>query len=303
MKLDYEVIVVGSGPAGITSAIYLKRANINVCIMEKSAPGGQLNKSSTIENYPGFEKITGPELAYNFYEQILKLDIPFINEEVIKIEDKTSYKIVETNKKTYTCKGIILALGRKPRSFDNKNVSLLEGKGVSYCSLCDGPLFKNQDVSIIGGGNSALEESLYLSDICKSVTIINRRDVLRGDKMLVDKVLKKDNINILYNSEVVEFNKQDDFLESLTINTNGKLNKLDVKACFIFIGYVPATDFLSNLDILDEKGYIKTDKNLKTDIPFIYACGDTINKEVYQIVTATGEGAVSAISFINDYNS
>lgn len=303
MKLDYEVIVVGSGPAGITSAIYLKRANINVCIMEKSAPGGQLNKSSTIENYPGFEKITGPELAYNFYEQILKLDIPFINEEVIKIEDKTSYKIVETNKKTYTCKGIILALGRKPRSFDNKNVSLLEGKGVSYCSLCDGPLFKNQDVSIIGGGNSALEESLYLADICKSVTIINRRDVLRGDKMLVDKVLKKDNINILYNSEVVEFNKKDDFLESLLINTNGKLNKLDVKVCFIFIGYVPATDFLSNLDILDEKGYIKTDKNLKTDIPFIYACGDTINKQVYQIVTATGEGAVSAISFINDYNS
>ena len=303
MKLDYDVIVVGSGPAGITSAIYLKRANINVCIMEKSAPGGQLNKSSTIENYPGFEKITGPELAYNFYEQILKLDIPFINEEVIKIEDKTSYKIVETNKKTYTCKGIILALGRKPRSFDNKNVSLLEGKGVSYCSLCDGPLFKNQDVSIIGGGNSALEESLYLADICKSVTIINRRDVLRGDKMLGDKVLKKDNINILYNSEVVEFNKQDDFLESLLINTNGKLNKLDVKACFIFIGYVPATDFLSNLDILDEKGYIKTDKNLKTDIPFIYACGDTINKQVYQIVTATGEGAVSAISFINDYNS
>lgn len=303
MKLDYDVIVVGSGPAGITSAIYLKRANINVCVMEKSAPGGQLNKSSTIENYPGFEKITGPELAYNFYEQILKLDIPFINEEVIKIEDKTSYKIVETNKKTYTCKGIILALGRKPRSFDNKNVSLLEGKGVSYCSLCDGPLFKNQDVSIIGGGNSALEEALYLSDICKSVTIINRRDVLRGDKMLVDKVLKKDNINILYNSEVVEFNKKDDFLESLLINTNGKLNKLDVKACFIFIGYVPATDFLSNLDILDEKGYIKTDKNLKTDIPFIYACGDTINKQVYQIVTATGEGAVSAISFINDYNS
>lgn len=303
MKLDYDVIVVGSGPAGITSAIYLKRANINVCIMEKSAPGGQLNKSSTIENYPGFEKITGPELAYNFYEQILNLDIPFINEEVIKIEDKTSYKIVETNKKTYTCKGIILALGRKPRSFDNKNVSLLEGKGVSYCSLCDGPLFKNQDVSIIGGGNSALEESLYLADICKSVTIINRRDVLRGDKMLVDKVLKKDNINILYNSEVVEFNKQDDFLKSLLINTNGKLNKLDVKACFIFIGYVPATDFLSNLDILDEKGYIKTDKNLKTDIPFIYACGDTINKQVYQIVTATGEGAVSAISFINDYNS
>ena len=303
MKLDYDVIVVGSGPAGITSAIYLKRANINVCIMEKSAPGGQLNKSSTIENYPGFEKITGPELAYNFYEQILKLDIPFINEEVIKIEDKTSYKIIKTNKKTYTCKGVILALGRKPRSFDNENVSLLEGKGVSYCSLCDGPLFKNQDVSIIGGGNSALEESLYLSDICKSVTIINRRDVLRGDKILVNKILNKKNINILYNSEVVEFNKKDDFLESLLINTNGKLNKLDVKACFIFIGYVPATDFLSNLDILDEKGYIKTDKNLKTDIPFIYACGDTINKQVYQIVTATGEGAVSAISFINDYNS
>ena len=124
-----------------------------------------------------------------------------------------------------------------------------------------------------------------------------------GIRFLLTIIIKKDNINILYNSEVVEFNKKDDFLESLLINTNGKLNKLDVKACFIFIGYVPATDFLSNLDILDEKGYIKTDKNLKTDIPFIYACGDTINKQVYQIVTATGEGAVSAISFINDYNS
>ena len=198
---------------------------------------------------------------------------------------------------------VVIATGVNRNKPNMKGLQEFEGKGVSYCSLCDGPLFKNQDVSIIGGGNSALEESLYLSDICKSVTIINRRDVLRGDKMLVDKVLKKDNINILYNSEVVEFNKKDDFLESLTIKTNDKLNKLEVKACFIFIGYVPATDFLNNLDILDEKGYIKTDKNLKTDIPFIYACGDTINKEVYQIVTATGEGAVSAISFINDYNS
>lgn len=302
MKYDYEVVVVGCGPAGITSAIYLKRANINVCIIEKSAPGGQLNKSSTIENYPGFTKITGPELAYNFYNQINNLNISFINEEVIEIIDKKDYKIVKTNKQEITCKGVILALGRKPRTFDNNNIRSLEGKGVSYCSICDGPLFKGEDVSIIGGGNSALEEALFLSDICKSVTIIHRRDIFRGDKILIDKVLNKDNIKVLYNSVVVKFNKKNDILESIDINENGKIINLTVKACFIFIGYVPATSFLDNLDILDEKGYIKTDKNLRTDIPFIYACGDTINKNVYQIVTATGEGATAAISFINDYS-
>lgn len=302
MKYDYEVVVVGCGPAGITSAIYLKRANINVCIIEKSAPGGQLNKSSTIENYPGFTKITGPELAYNFYNQINNLNISFINEEVIEITDKKDYKIVKTNKQEITCKGVILALGRKPRTFDNNNIRSLEGKGVSYCSICDGPLFKGEDVSIIGGGNSALEEALFLSDICKSVTIIHRRDIFRGDKILIDKVLNKDNIKVLYNSVVVKFNKENDILESIDINENGKIINLTVKACFIFIGYVPATSFLDNLDILDEKGYIKTDKNLRTDIPFIYACGDTINKNVYQIVTATGEGATAAISFINDYS-
>lgn len=302
MKYDYEVVVVGCGPAGITSAIYLKRANINVCIIEKSAPGGQLNKSSTIENYPGFTKITGPELAYNFYNQINNLNISFINEEVIEIIDKKDYKIVKTNKQEITCKGVILALGRRPRTFDNNNIRSLEGKGVSYCSICDGPLFKGEDVSIIGGGNSALEEALFLSDICKSVTIIHRRDIFRGDKILIDKVLNKDNIKVLYNSVVVKFNKENDILESIDINENGKIINLTVKACFIFIGYVPATSFLDNLDILDEKGYIKTDKNLRTDIPFIYACGDTINKNVYQIVTATGEGATAAISFINDYS-
>lgn len=302
MKYDYEVVVVGCGPAGITSAIYLKRANINVCIIEKSAPGGQLNKSSTIENYPGFTKITGPELAYNFYSQINSLNISFINEEVIEIIDKKDYKIVKTNKQEITCKGVILALGRKPRTFDNNSIRSLEGKGISYCSICDGPLFKDEDVSIIGGGNSALEEALFLSDICKSVTIIHRRDVFRGDKILIDKVLNKDNIKVLYNSEVVKFNKENDILQSIDINENGKIINLSVKACFIFIGYVPATSFLDNLDILDEKGYIKTDKNLRTDIPFIYACGDTINKNVYQIVTATGEGATAAISFINDYS-
>lgn len=302
MKYDYEVVVVGCGPAGITSAIYLKRANINVCIIEKSAPGGQLNKSSTIENYPGFTKITGPELAYNFYNQINNLNISFINEEVIEIIDKKDYKIVKTNKQEITCKGVILALGRKPRTFDNNNIRSLEGKGVSYCSICDGPLFKGEDVSIIGGGNSALEEALFLSDICKSVTIIHRRDIFRGDKILIDKVLNKDNIKVLYNSVVVKFNKENDILESIDINENGKIINLTVKACFIFIGYVPATSFLDNLDILDEKGYIKTDKNFRTDIPFIYACGDTINKNVYQIVTATGEGATAAISFINDYS-
>jgi Thioredoxin reductase len=296
MKTDYDVIVVGAGPAGITASIYLKRANLNIAIIEKDAPGGQLNKSSTIENYPGFDFISGPDLAYKFYDQIKKMNIELISDEVKDIIDKGETKEVVLKNRTITCKKIILALGRKPKKLERKNEEDLEGKGISFCSLCDGYLYKGEDVSIVGGGNSALEEALYLSKICKSVTIINRTENLRGDKILIDKVLNTDNINMIYNAEVSKFNGENGVLESIDIKEKDEIINLKTKACFIFIGYEPDTDFLKKLDILDEMGYIITTEEKETKVKGIYAAGDVVKKDAYQIVTAASDGALAAIA-------
>lgn len=298
MKNNYDVVIIGAGPAGITAAIYLKRANINCAIIEKEVPGGQLNKSSEIENYPGYTKISGPDLAMKFYEQINNLDIKQIFSEVTNIKLEEDNKIITLkNNETIKTKNIILAIGRSPKKLISTNSHALEGKGISFCSLCDGNLYKNEDVSIVGAGNSALEESLYLSDICKTVTIINRASTLKGDPILIDRIKKKDNIKIIYNSTIEKFNEKDGVLESVTLNTKETLN---TKACFIFIGYEPATKFLKNLEILDEKGYINVDSEKRTPVKGIYAAGDVVKKEAYQIVTATSDGALAAISCIKD---
>lgn len=300
MKTDYDVIIIGMGPAGITSALYLKRANLNCLIIEKNTPGGLLNKTSTVENYPGIIQITGPDLAYKFYEQLNAQQIPQKFEEVKEIIDNNDYKKVVTNKGEYTAKKIIIAIGREPKKLKNTNEERLEGKGISFCSLCDGTLYKNEEVSIIGGGNSALEEALYLSDICKKVTIINKSNSLKGDSILIDKVNDKENIEVINNSEVKEFHGKNDKLEYVTLKTDKEDKDLYVKACFIFIGYEPATKFLKNLDILDEKGYINVDEARRTKIKGIYAAGDIVKKEAYQIITASSDGAIAAVSCIKD---
>lgn len=300
MKTDYDVIVIGMGPAGITSALYLKRANLNCLIIEKNTPGGLLNKTSTVENYPGIIQITGPDLAYKFYEQLNAQQIPQKFEEVKEIIDVNDYKKVVTNKGEYTAKKIIIAIGREPKKLKNTNEERLEGKGISFCSLCDGTLYKNEEVSIVGGGNSALEEALYLSDICKKVTIINKSNSLKGDSILIDKVNDKENIEVINNSEVKEFHGKNDKLEYVTLKTDKEDKDLYVKACFIFIGYEPATKFLKNLDILDEKGYINVDETRRTKIKGIYAAGDIVKKEAYQIITASSDGAIAAVSCIKD---
>ena len=300
MKTDYDVIVIGMGPAGITAAIYLKRANLNCLVREKNAPGGLLNKTSTVENYPGIIQITGPDLAYKFYEQLNAQQISQKFEEVKEVIDNNNYKKVVTNKGEYTAKKVIIAIGREPKKLKNTNEERLEGKGISFCSLCDGALYKNEEVSIVGGGNSALEEALYLSDICKKVTIINRSDSLKGDSILIDKVNDKENIEVINNSEVKEFHGENEKLEYVTLKTDKEDKDLYVKACFIFIGYEPATKFLKNLNILDEKGYINVDEARRTKIKGIYAAGDIVKKEAYQIITASSDGAIAAVSCIKD---
>lgn len=299
MKEIYDVAIIGAGPAGITSAIYAERAELNCCIIEKETPGGQLNKTSTVENYPGYIQITGPDLAMKFYNQLSNLNVKQIFSEATNIEiEENIKKITLKNGEEIQAKAVILAIGRSPKKLENSQG--LEGKGISFCSLCDGNLYKNEDVSIVGAGNSALEESLYLSDICKTVTIINRGDNLKGDKVLIDKVNKKENIKVINNSTIEKFNEEENILKSVTLKENDKERTLETKACFIFIGYEPATNFLKNLEILDEKGYIIVDEQKRTPIKGIYAAGDTVKKDAFQIVTATADGAIAAISCIKD---
>ena len=302
---DYDVAIIGSGPAGVTAAIYAKRANLNCVVIEKEIPGGEVNKTASIENYPGYKEISGPDLAQKFYDQLKNLNIKIIFSEVIDIDTKQKECITLKNGKKISTKSIILAVGRKPKKLKSENYNRLEGKGISYCALCDANLFKDEDVSIVGAGNSALEESLYLSKICKSVTIINKDDHLKGDKIVINNIEKEKNIKVMYNSTIKEFNDYENngVLDSLTIIENGQEKELKTRACFIFIGYEPATDFLKKLEILDEKGYINVDGDLRTDIKGIYAAGDAVKKDAFQIVTATSDGARAAITCIKDLKS
>ena len=301
MQESFDVVIIGAGPAGIAAAIYTSRSNLKVAIVEKEMPGGQVNKTSVVENYPGYEKISGPDLVEKFYKQLNSLEVTQIFSEVTNIKvNKTNKVLTLKNGKKIKTKAVILALGRSPKKLTSDHYKSLEGKGISYCSLCDGNLYKNEDVSIVGSGNSALEEALYLSKICKSVTIICRSEKLKGDSVLIERIHEKDNIKVLYNATIEAFHGKDKILDSLTLIENGEETTIATKACFIFIGYEPATEFIKKLDILDENGYIDVDREYRTKIPGIYAAGDVVKKEAFQIVTSVSDGALAAISAIKD---
>lgn len=304
MQENFDLVIIGAGPAGIAAAIYATRGNLNVAIIEKEMPGGQVNKTSIVENYPGYTKISGPELVEKFYSQLNSLEVKQIFSEVTDIKiNKENKTLVLKNGKEINTKAVILALGRKPKKITSEHYDKLEGKGISYCSLCDGNLYKGQDVSIVGSGNSALEESLYLSKICNTVTIICRSEKLKGDPILLERIEKQENIKTIYNATIEDFNGEDGILESLTLKVNDKEENLKTKACFIFIGYEPATEFLNKLDILDENGYINVDNEYRTKIEGIYAAGDVVKKEAFQIVTSVSDGALAAVTAIKDLSN
>ena len=291
MKKHYEAIIIGSGIAGMTTAIYLKRGGINPLIIEESTPGGQLNRITTIENYPGYLKINGPELTEEIYKQVSALDIEYLFDKVIKVDLNKEEKEITTINNKLTCKYLVIATGRLSKKLF-KNDDDYAGKGISYCALCDGPLYKKKNVAVVGGGNSALEESLYLSEICNKVTLIHRNDSFRGDKTLVDQVLSKKNIDCVYNSNITEYNIENGKLTSVLLD-NG--NKIEVSGLFISIGSVPSTDIF---DVTKEKGFIIVDDECMTNVDNVYACGDVIKKNVYQLTTAASEGTIVAYSII-----
>lgn len=290
----YECVIIGAGVAGMTAAIYLKRAGISVLLLEKGVPGGQINKTSIIENYPGFKKIDGPTLAMNMLDQVQSLDIPYQYGNVLSIEVDGDHKIIKTDMETIMTSRIILASGRKSRELGLSNEKKLLGSGISYCAYCDGMLYKNQDVVVIGGGNSALEEALYLADICKTVYIVHRRLEYRADDILVKKIEKYDNIKPCLGQNVIEILEKDNRVSGVRLSDN---SILPVTGVFIYIGQIPETSFIEDLITLKD-GYVMTNEHLETNIPGIYACGDVIKKELYQISTAIGEGAVAGTNVV-----
>lgn len=290
----YECVIIGAGVAGMTAAIYLKRAGISVLLLEKGVPGGQINKTSIIENYPGFKKIDGPTLAMNMLDQVQSLDIPYQYGNVLSIEVDGDHKIIKTDMETIMTSRIILASGRKPRELGLSNEKKLLGSGISYCAYCDGMLYKNQDVVVIGGGNSALEEALYLADICKTVYIVHRRLEYRADDILVKKLEKYDNIKPCLGQNVIKILEKDNRVSGVRLSDN---SILPVTGVFIYIGQIPETSFVEDLITLKD-GYVMTNEHLETNIPGIYACGDVIKKELYQISTAIGEGALAGTNVV-----
>lgn len=296
----YDCIIIGAGIAGITASIYLKNANKKVLLVEKSAIGGILNKISKIENYPGFKTVNGPDLAYNLYEQVKYNEIEVLQDTVIGIENKEDKNIVKFKDKELVCKYLILATGKEARKLNLENEDKLLGRGVSYCALCDGPFYKNKDVCVIGAGDSALLESLYLSNICSHITIINKYSKFKGKENLLNQVLKKENITILYDSITKSLNEENGFLKSITILNNGEEKEIEVSGVFVYIGSTPNIFTIKDLEL--DGNYIKVDGNQQTSINSIYAVGDVIKKNIYQLINAANEGMIAAVEIIKKIN-
>lgn len=290
---NYDVIIIGAGPGGISAAIYFKRAGINPLIIEADAPGGTLNKTHKIENYPGYVDKDGTTLAFRMYSQIEELGVELKSEKVINIERNTARYEVKTNSNSYFSNYVLIATGKIPRKLKTINAEKFEGKGISYCTICDGALYKNKDIAIIGGGNSAMEAVSYMKDIANNIYVINRSLNLRADEE-EKKVINNSNVKVIYDANVVEIIGKDK-VEKIKLD-NG--DSLDVSAVFVCIGQDSNLAYYQNLDLKSDALGIIVDKDMKTSDDNVYACGDAISKDLYQVVTATSEGAIAATNII-----
>lgn len=293
----WDIIIVGAGPAGLTAAIYALRANKKVLIFEAKTYGGQIVNAASIENYPGIEKISGFDYATNLYNQVKNLGAEFKFETVIRVDEDRS---VTTNKGTYKAKSVILATGAENRKLRIDREAELVGRGVSYCATCDGNFYKGRDVAVIGGGNTALEDAIYLSNIVNKVYLIHRREEFRADDRYVDEVKSKDNIELVLNSNVVKLNG-DNKLESLVVENNDKSTKdIKVDGLFIAVGQEPKNEIFNNVVDLDEKGYIISEDGVHTKVKGIYIAGDSRQKSLRQLTTAVSDGAIAATTAIKE---
>ena len=294
----YDCIIVGAGTAGLTAAIYLRRASKKVLVLEAKSYGGQIVNTLNIENYPAEPHISGFDFATKLYNQAKELGAEIKFEKVINLEDNNTSKCVITSNNKYETRTIILATGSDNRKLGIENEDELTGKGISYCATCDGAFYKGKTVAVVGGGNTALEDALYLSDIAEKVYLIHRRNEFRGEEATVNKLKEKSNVEIIYNSNITKL-VSNNKLESIEVtNNNGSVNNIKVDGLFVAVGRIPENQNFASIINLDNNGYVIANEDCNTNVPGIFVAGDNRVKKVRQLVTAASDGAVAATEAI-----
>lgn len=293
----YDVAIVGAGPAGLSAGLYAARAKLSTVIIEKMYPGGQAAITYRIENYPGFsDGIGGIELTDAMKSQAEKFDAKFLNGCVEKIEKEDGTFRVFMNGESITAKTVILASGAQPKKIGVKGEQEFTGKGVSYCATCDGAFYFDRTVAVVGGGDTAIEEALFLTRFASKIYVIHRRDQLRATKILQERAFQNDKISFVWDSVVNEIRGEDAVKEVIVKNVKtGSLNSIPIDGIFVAIGQSPATNFVKNLVVLDEQGYIITNDKMMTDVRGIFAAGDVRQKPLRQVITAAADGAIAAV--------
>lgn len=295
MEKIYDIAILGAGPGGMTSAIYARRSGLDVLVIEKDKVGGALNATYEVANYTGFEKISGVGLAEKMYNHTKTLNTEYVFDEVKKVSVNGDIKTIECYKGTYKAKALILGFGASVRKLNLDNERKFVGRGISYCATCDGKLFENKTVAIVGGGNTALEDCYFLSNLAKKVYLIHRRDEFRGDDILINQIKNKENIELVLNSVVTKLTGNEKLEQiEVTNKVTSKTQNLDLDGLFVCIGRGPDTEMIDGKLTLSETGHIITDENMKTNIDGVYAIGDIRQCPLRQIVTACSDGAIAA---------
>ncbi|MBK0348625.1 thioredoxin-disulfide reductase [Aerococcaceae bacterium zg-ZJ1578] len=291
-QIKVDVVVIGAGPGGLTAALYASRANLKTVIIEKGMPGGEVNNTADVENYPGFKLISGPELANHFYESAMAFGAELVYGNVEQLEIDGLTRLVHTSKVIYEAKVVIVATGSHHRKLGVPGEEELSGRGVSYCAVCDGFFFRGKHVVVVGGGDSAVEEGAYLTQFAEKVTIIHRRDALRAQKVLQERAFANEKIEFVWDSVVESINGEDK-VESISLRNlkTEETSELAADGAFIYVGLIPNSSVVADLGITDDEGWIVTDTQMATAIPGIFAVGDVRNTHLRQIATAVGDGS------------